>query len=173
MPDISASGGGGGGFGGWMLPQTFPGLAVTGTSYALGANLQRFFRVFGSGVITKIGIYVGTENGNLAVAVYNNSGVGRSATPSTRKGTSGSVACPSAGYAEVALTASTTVSDGDWFCVWVDGTAALHGSGTTGDAAGAQADGMRGYVSSALAPPATAAALTATNLVVTLMNGIP
>jgi len=111
-----------------------------------------YLRVIGSGTITKIGIYVGTQSGNISVGVCSGA-LGR-ANPDTRKGTSGAVACPAAGYQEIALTGSVDVVEGDWFAISADNTTAAFAS--AGGSSGVQltdvGKGAMAYSSSAAHP---------------------
>lgn len=100
--------------------------AVAGNLQTIGAaNRCTFVRLRnGAAAITKVGFLVGTVSGNVAVAAYSNSGTGRSAVPGARLAGSASVACPAAGYAEVALGSSVAVNPGDWLALACDsGTA--------------------------------------------------
>lgn len=89
-----------------------------------GANRAVYVRVPWSGTITKLAIIVGTASGNISLGVYANSGLGSSAAPAARKGTTGAVACPAAGFREVALGGSVAVVAGDWFALSADNTTA-------------------------------------------------
>jgi hypothetical protein len=104
------------------------------TASALNANQAIYMRVTGSGYISKIGLHVGTSSGNVCVGVYsNNTSGGTAARPAARKATSGSVACPAAGYAEVALTSSVYVQEGDWLAIVADNaTATFYRSNAAG-----------------------------------------
>ena len=88
------------------------------------ANRGVYMRCDTGGTITSIAIDVGTQSGNICVAVFANSGVGRAAVPAARKATSGAVACPAPGYAEVSLGGSVVVDPGDWLFLSVDNTTA-------------------------------------------------
>lgn len=92
------------------------------------ANACHYLRVISSGDISKIGVYVNTASGNISVAVYSNSGTGRSAVPGTRTATSGAVACPASGYREISLGGTVTVNAGDWFSLSADNTTAKFNS---------------------------------------------
>lgn len=84
------------------------------------ANDAKYTRVWGSGTISKVGLVVAVQSGNISVAIYrNNNGV-----PGTRVATTGAIACPAAGYQEVSLGGSYQVNYGDWFCITVDNTTA-------------------------------------------------
>lgn len=76
-----------------------------------------FLRTLGAGTITKMAVKVGTSSGNIDLGVLAPSGSGRSAVPGTLRGSSGMVACPAAGYAEVNLTGSVAVAAGDFLAV--------------------------------------------------------
>jgi hypothetical protein len=66
------------------FPTNGPLLAVDATARAVPtANTAQYFRWIGSGTISKIGIYVGNQSGNMSLALYARSGNGRSATPGT------------------------------------------------------------------------------------------
>ena len=94
---------------------TCPG--ATPTLIAGVANWGFAMRAYGSGLISKIALQIGTSAGDICVAHYANTGVGPNATPATRLATSGAVACPASGYREVALTVPTYVRTGDWLTV--------------------------------------------------------
>jgi hypothetical protein len=123
---------------------------------AITAGRTVYLRYRGAnGPITKIALAVGVSSGNCAVAAYRNTGSGRSARPGARLGTSGSVACPAAGYQEVALTAAADIRDGDWLSLAADNataTFALAGGNGTGYAL---ARGLS-HFEGAYPPPATA-----------------
>lgn len=107
---------------------------TAGASGLSAANVAWYSRASVGGVtISKVAIHVGTSSGNISVAVYANSGSGRSATPGGgRRATSGAVACPAGGYAEVALGASVALNRGDWFALSADNsTAAFFVSGAS------------------------------------------
>lgn len=107
--------------------------ASAGASAGFGvANRTAYFRVSVGGPISKIGMDVVTQSGNVAVAAYRNSGAGRSAVPGARIATSGSVVCPAVGYQEIALDVSVVLQPGDWLAVAADNAIvtlrAAHGS---------------------------------------------
>lgn len=106
------------------------GLPFAATSAALGnaggavsvspsGNEARYFLSVGSGSHSAIGLHVGTAVGNISVAAYTGAGAGRAATPTGGQlATSGAVACPASGYAEVSLGSTVTVRAGhDWLAV--------------------------------------------------------
>ena len=113
-----------------------PGLVRSGDSLSVGsANQAIYARVLHGGTVSKIGLQVTATSGNVSVAVYRNAGVGRGAVPGAQLATSGSVACPAVGYAEIALGSSVTLSPGDWIAVSADNATAAFQSllSTAGD----------------------------------------
>lgn len=112
--------------GGWGFPYTvMPSLPRATDNTTMGvANDAMFYRVIGGGTISKVGLRVFTSSGNISVAAYRNSGVGRAGVPGTRLATSGAVACPATGYAEVSLGASIVLNSGDWLAISADNTTA-------------------------------------------------
>lgn len=119
---------------GWGFTATFVttavGLALTAIP---SVNDARYMRVIGGAVITKLGIEVGVASGNISLAHHLASGVGRDAVPGTRQQTTGAVACPASGWAEVSLGASSTVASGDFFGISADNTTATF-RGSSGNA---------------------------------------
>lgn len=106
--------------------------AMTASSQGVGNNNRcAFLRVFSGGSISKIGMHVTTSTGNISVAVYSNTGTGASAVPGTRLATSGAVACPAVGYAEVSLGATITVAIGDWIAISADAASAFRSMGNS------------------------------------------
>lgn len=103
-------------------------LTVTprGTFSALTGSRTYWARITrGSAqAVTRIGVQVGVSSGNISVAVYRNTGVGRNAVPGLRAATSGTVTCPASGYAEILVTPSVSVSEGDWLALSVDNSTA-------------------------------------------------
>lgn len=116
--------------GGLGFPSTVdPGMIRATDSMGVGAaNAAIYLRAIGGGTISKIGMRVGVSSGNISVAVYRNSGTGRSSIPGTRIATTGSIACPAVGYAEVSLGSTVTLNDGDWIGISADNTTAQIGS---------------------------------------------
>lgn len=86
------------------------------------ANEAFYMRVRDAGPITKIGLTIGTQSGNICVGVHRNTGKGRTAVPGALVSTSGAVACPAAGYREISLGTPCFVREGDWFGLSVDNT---------------------------------------------------
>jgi hypothetical protein len=118
------------------------------------ANHCHYQRVYGGGTITKIRIKVGTSNGNIGVAVYNNAGAGLAAAPNARQQTSGAIACPAAGASDVTLGAAVAVSHGDWFALSASGiTATFHRAGNPSADFG---NGLSAAQATAHPPPASA-----------------
>ncbi len=117
-----------------------PRAAASGTgNAALGAvNDAWWFRAEGkASAITKIAIQVGVQSGNISVGTAT-SAAGR-ANPTTRTQTSGAVACPASGYAEVALGGSVTVSsETGWYGISADNTTATFKALTTGGTVNSQ-----------------------------------
>lgn len=138
-----------------------PVQAVATTLVTIGAsNRNNYQRVVqGSGLISKIGLHVGTSSGNISVAVYRSSGVGVAAVPGTRVATSGAVACPAgSAYGEVALGGSVYVTVGDWISLSADNTSATFaGLATEGSAIQA---GFVGYEATAHPAPSPAGTIT-------------
>jgi hypothetical protein len=99
---------------------------VIGSEFVVAsANMGRFARVHGNGSVSSLKFRVGTQSGNISVAVYSNSGTGRAALPGTRQRTSGSVACPAAGNASVSVGTALLVTDSDfWFAISVSSATA-------------------------------------------------
>ncbi len=113
------------------LISTFdPALANTQAS-VITANRGHGLRVIGGGTISKLGIRVAVSSGNISLAVYRSNGAGRATGTVARVATTGAVACPAAGYAEVSLGGSVTVNPGDWFAISADNTTALFSAAGT------------------------------------------
>jgi hypothetical protein len=94
------------------------------------ANQTYYYKVVSGGVVGKVGLNVGVQSGDISVAVYANTGAGRTSAPGTQLATSGAVSCPAAGYAEVALDTTVTVARGDWLAISAD-NATVTFTGTT------------------------------------------
>lgn len=146
---------------------------ANGVAYAVlnAANRRYYYRSSGSGLISKIGIHVGTQAGNITVDVYRNSGSGRSAIPGAWAAGSGSVACP-AGWAEVALTAPVYVEDGDWLSIVSDTTTAtFRAPASVSEIGSDMGKGAHAFEAAAFTAPATAGTLTwATGRLITLIG---
>lgn len=118
---------------GFGFPFTVDPATLRGSDTAtLTANRAVYMRVRDGGVISKVGLAVATSSGNVSVAVYGNTGTGRAAVPGTLKAASGPVACPAAGYAEIALGSTVTVNPGDWIAICPDNATAAFRSGLSG-----------------------------------------
>lgn len=86
-----------------------------------GAGRTHFYRVIGSGPVSKIGLNILTTGSNMCVAIHANTGAGLNARPGTRLATSGSIATPAIGYTEIALDATINVVHGQhWFSIGSD-----------------------------------------------------
>lgn len=90
------------------------------------ANDCFYTRVMGGGFITKVGLKVAVSSGNISVAAYQSAPnlLGRLAVPGPQIASSGAVACPGVGYAEVALGSRVPVRSGDWLALSVDNATA-------------------------------------------------
>ena len=87
------------------------------------------------------------SSGNIAVAVYDNTGTGVNAKPNNRKATSGAVPCPAAyAAADVPLDAAIDVVAGDWLAFITDNaTANFHQAPTGPSNANNIGGGLCGY----------------------------
>lgn len=72
------------------------------------------------GLISKIALEVHTASGNISVGVHDPVGRGSVAVPGALKATSGSVACPAAGYQEISLGGSVFVLPGGFLSISAD-----------------------------------------------------
>jgi len=129
------------------------------STQVLNANQAVYMRVKGRGLISKIGLHIAVASGNLCVGVYgSNTSPGTATRPNLQKATSGSVACPAVGYAEIALTAPVYVNEGDWIAVVSDNAvASLYRAGAAGFTS-TIANGLTHHQSTAFPLPAPAAA---------------
>jgi hypothetical protein len=144
------------------LPRTQQRVATNRAATVSGSNHTIYQRVMGAGSISAIGLWVKVSSGNISVSVYSNSGVGAAAVPASRQATSGSVACPAAGYAEISLGSTVDVKDGDWMAISADNVTAsfacpLADSGVFND----WGKGIQCAQSSAHPSPATPSGLSA------------
>ena len=117
------------------------------------ANRCAFVRLRDGGPINAVGFEVAVSSGNVSVAAYSNTGTGRAAAPGPRLATSGSVACPAAGFATVALGSTISVEAGDWLALSVDNVTASIVRNTAGSAN--LVAGLAGYQASAFPCPTT------------------
>ena len=142
---------------------------IYSSTTVLGSGVSAFSRITGSGAITKVGIIVGVQSGNIDIGVYSNSGVGRNANPNIKRASTGSIACPAAGYQVVAL--SVVVQPGDWFAIVADnGTAAF---GRTSSTVVGLAKGLLGYENAAFPLPGTASPLGINGAFTPILVGVP
>lgn len=120
------------------IPAPFPYTLDPRNHYVSGiastATRCYYGRVRGVGSVGTIYFNVALASGTISVAVFSNTGAGRAARPNTRLQTSGSVACPAAGSAAVALGGSVTIDPphGEhWFAFSTSGVMNLFGTGAT------------------------------------------
>jgi hypothetical protein len=141
---------------GWGLMFTIdPGLYQSNYAFA-GANRCAYMRITGGGVITKIGLFVGTSSGNISLAVYGQSGIGRSCVPNGQKVTTGAISCPAGStYTEVSLGASVGVVSGDYFALSCDNTTATFGGAMGAAYSHALAAGRVGFQGTAHPAPSS------------------
>lgn len=95
------------------------------------ANRGVYMRSLGGGSVSTAFFTVTTQSGNMCVAVYSNSGVGRGSLPGTLLATTGSFACPAAGQQSQALGATIQVNAGDWIYLGCDNAVAAFRSTAT------------------------------------------
>lgn len=113
---------------GWYYPMTFDAnLAGTAASVTT-ADRCTFTRMRGrtTVAVNKANIGIGVSSGNISVAVYANNGSSNSAARPTGAPilTTGSIACPAPGLAEVTFTGSAIVPLGAWLAISCDNTTA-------------------------------------------------
>lgn len=106
------------------MPRTFIGHATSALTGNGGTSSARYTRFLTGGPCSKIAIQVGTQSGNISVAIYRNSGVGTAAVPGTRVATTGAIACPVTGYQEISLGSTLQIYPGDWVGVSADNATA-------------------------------------------------
>jgi hypothetical protein len=119
------------------IPRTVEVGFTLSATHVGNANNIFYYRVAEGGNISAIRLRVGTQSGNICVGVYRASGSGLSAVPGARAATSGSVACPATGDADVSLTASVVVNPGDFLAIQADNTTATFARAGGGVASGA------------------------------------
>lgn len=137
-------------------PYTFNPGTYQSTTDVGSVNRAHYLRIQnnpGTATITKLGIYVGTSSGNICVAVLR--GANGISGPTSRIATSGSVACPAIGYAEVSLGGSVAIDPlTDWFAISADNTTAKFGRvGNPGLLGAAFGAGLNYYEPSAFPVP--------------------
>ena len=125
------------------------------------ANEAGYLRVEDGGTVSKIGIEVVTQSGNISVGVMSNTGIGRGSNPTTRLATSGDIACPAVGYAEVALDTTVNVNPGDWFVITADNATATFRTHLAAPAISAWGNGRQYRQASAHPVPSAAGTLVA------------
>lgn len=154
------------------FPATCDPRAITTLSAAFTANQCHYNRIYGSGDVSALRIVVGASAGNISAAIYDTSGSGLTAVPANRLDTSGSVACPSTGAADVALAGTTTVTHGaHWFALSASSGSAQFARNGNGTAAG-WTNGVIAAQNTAHPAPASATpASLASHLIV--MVGVP
>jgi len=135
------------------------------------ANSVRYFRVLEGGAITKIRVGIAVSSGNIAVAVYANTGTGPGAIPGVRTGTSGSIACPAAGPQDVSLGGSVVVNAGDWLAIGADNTTATF-NGVLGVGDGTLSAGLMG-AQVVYPPPSPAGTMVPQNNRIIALIGVP
>ena len=113
---------------GWQYPMTFDANLANTAASVTTANRCTFTRMRGrtSVAVNKATINVGVSSGNISVAVYANNGSNNSAARPTGAPilTTGDIACPAAGLAEVTFTGSAIIPLGAWFALTCDNTTA-------------------------------------------------
>lgn len=138
---------------------------------ALNANQAVYMRCKGRGYISKIAVHIAASSGNICVGVYKNNGsTGDLARPGAQKATSGSVACPAIGVANVALTSSVYVDEGDWLALVADNATATFYRSNTAGFGSALGNGLSHHQSTAFPLPASATPLTGTLFSVLLVG---
>lgn len=131
------------------------------TLSAPGANRIVYARVkWGGSLSTKIGVYVGTVDSGtpgttdqIAVAVYENTGVGTAAKAGARKAQSASTTAVANSYNSISLGASVQINVGDWIAVVV-GSATTTVSGLISTHA-TQSAGQTGFQDGSASLPGT------------------
>lgn len=158
----------------WGFPRTLATPAMANSQGSLGgANRGIYLRAVGAGDISKVGLEITTSSGNISVAIY--TGLPGRNNPGARKATSGAVACPTAGFAQVSLGGTVQVNEGDWFFLSADNTTALFRA-MNNNFIGATGIGLGSCAYQNTAHPAPSGTPTVTDTVIVpaiLMVGIP
>lgn len=153
---------------GWGIPFTFHPMLFAGSTNVGANDRSHYGRVQNGGRITKLGIWVGAQSGNITLAVYRGT-QGRN-PPTTRLATTGAVACPAVNYQEVALDVPVNVdSRTDWFAITADNTTATFGRVSASAVDTAMGTGLS-YRGTLLPNPAVS--LTAANRVGFIIVGV-
>jgi hypothetical protein len=142
-----------------LIATADPLMAVSSSTTGL-VNRIVFQRIFGSGPITKVGIGVTVTGGNVVVSLYRSNGAGRNAVPGTLVASTGIVATPAVGYAEVSLGGTFTVQPGDWFAFGCDSGSAAFRSITGNLIDGGNFAGRAMYGNPGFPPPDSPTGLT-------------
>lgn len=137
--------------------------SVVSVGSVVSANLGRYYRSVGGGSHSALAVHVGTQNGNISLAAYTNSGTGRAGQPTGGQiATTGAVSCPASGYAEVALGSTVSINAGDWLAISANGTTATFYTAAPGSAVTSNLGlGLHFTQTSAHPLPATPSSLTA------------
>ena len=150
-----------------VITNYLPGTSTQSVVWG-AANDARYVRVLAGGSITKIGFHVATSSGNISVAVKADS----SGSPGATVLSSGAVSCPAAGYQEVSLGGTATVSPGDWLCMSCDNTTATF-VGFSGQDDTTLAASISGRGSTSHPVPSGAVSPTWTFFRVPALKGVP
>lgn len=150
--------------GAYGFPYTVdPGYPRASDALPVPSGGALFARCREGGTISKIGLEIVVSSGNICVAAYTNSGVGRAGQPTGgRLGTSGAVASPGTGYREIALGGSIVVLPGDWLALSADNGTVTFRSLLAGVATSDLGLGRQLEMAAAHPLPATPSSLTAT-----------
>lgn len=156
-----------------MAPHTLDPRMLNATT-TLNANQAVYLRVKGKGWISKIALHVNVSSGNIDVGVYASDlgAPGSTARPTTRKASSGSVVCPAAGAAVVALSTPVYCEEGDWLALVVDNATASFYRGGAGGFSTTLANGFSHHQSAAFPLPATATPSTGADYSVILVGTV-
>ena len=156
---VSGGSGGGGPSGLYDFPFTIdPRLGATANSTVTANNIY-YYRVQGAATIAGLGLHIGTADAanSVNLGVYNNTGSGRSARPSTQKA-SATLSLASSGYQTVTFGSSVTVAHGDWFALSTPSSTASFLRGSPNTTTGLS-DGFSCYQNGGATLPATAGTL--------------
>lgn len=160
---------------GWGLVMTETALGGTPSTRVWDtANRAYFWRLIGAATITKIGVRVGVSSGNISLAVYRNTGVGRAAAPGTQLATTGAIACPPAGVdTNVPLGSTVVLQPGDWVGMSCDNTTASFYGQSVGILVSSAYAGRGGYQSAAHPCPSSPVLTSAGYPGAVLLVGVP
>ncbi|QOR55359.1 MAG: hypothetical protein SHS37scaffold145_10 [Phage 71_18] len=136
------------------LIRTMIGPELMTTNTAQVANRTKACRVIKGGTITSVGIGVQTQSGNTSVGVLR--GAAGRALPTTRVVTSGTTACPAAGFATVTVASTAVDETTDWLAIDSDNaTINLYTGGFTSSLAGNLGLGYMAYQDGTFPLPAS------------------